>query len=118
MGAESGQVKVVIDFPASTKALGKVLHAVHLDRIGKAALDAHTLHTEIDGIAQPTGRLTDTQVFSVEPGEHDILLWTTGLRATRTLTEQAARVRVAAGETTVLRYLYKETSAELTTETR
>jgi hypothetical protein len=101
------------EFPSSAKAVGKVLHTLHLDSVGKAALDAHTLHTEIDGVASQ-GKLTGSHVFPVEPGEHVVVIWTTGLRATRLLTERSTRVNVEPGQTAVLRYLYQETSAELT----
>ena len=90
-----------------------MLHTLHLDSVGKAALDAHTLHTEIDGVASQ-GKLTGSHVFPVEPGEHVVVIWTTGLRATRLLTERSTRVNVEPGQTAVLRYLYQETSAELT----
>ena len=113
MSSSAGKIEVMVDFPSSTKAVGKVLHALHLDSVGKAALDAHTLHTEIDGVASE-GKLTGSHVFSIESGEHDVVIWATGLRATRRLTERSMRVRVEAGQTIMLRYLYKETSAELT----
>ena len=115
MSLSAGKIEVVVEFPSSTKAVGKVLHALHLDRMGKAALDAHTLHTEIDEVASE-GKLTESHVFPVEPGEHDVVIWTTGLRATRSMTERSARVRFEPGQKVVLRYLYKETSAELTSE--
>ena len=113
MSSSTGQIKIVVDFPSSTKTVGKVLHALHLDSVGKAALDAHTLYTEIDGGASE-GKLTDSHLFPVEAGEHNVLIWTTGLRATRSLTERSLKVPVEAGQTVTLRYLYKETSAELT----
>ncbi len=115
MSSPPSKIQVVVDFPSSTKAVGKVLHALHLDKMGKAALDAHTLHTEIDGVASE-GKLMGPHLFPVEPGEHEVLVWTTGLRATQSLTQRSMRVLVEPGQTVVLRYLYKETSAELTAE--
>jgi hypothetical protein len=93
------------------KVLGKILHAVHLDAVGKAALDAHTLHVEIDGIPAES-KLTEKHVFPVSPGEHEIVVWTTALRATKVLTLRSARVSLQSGQTTVLKYLYRETSAD------
>ena len=113
MSSSAGRIEIIVDFPSSTKAVGKALRALHLDGFGKAALDAHTLHIEIDGVVSE-GKLTGSHVFSTESGEHDVVIWTTGLRATRRLTERSMRVRVEAGQTIILRYLYKETSAELT----
>ena len=115
MNSLAGKIEIVVEFPSSTKAIGKVLHALHLDSIGKAALDAHTLHTEIDGITSE-GKLTGAHVFPVELGVHDVTVWTTGMRATRSLTGRSMRVRVGAGQTVTLNYLYKETSAELTSK--
>jgi hypothetical protein len=103
-------IEVTCAMPDSTKAVGDLLHKLHLDRLGQAAISITHLLVTLDAVEYEFP-VTGTHLIQCAPGEHEFscafLGWGVLARQKAEWYERATlRVPVLPGQIVTLRYMH------------